>query len=145
VRCKLEISGGKIGPGADLQARTVAIIPGRRRMDFDFAGQFEPGDAAQVLAQDFLLDFELVRVGGLLVMASAAAGEMRAGRGDAMGRGLDNRFGVGAGESGLFLGERGFDFLSGENKGDEDGLAATARVGRKASESVAAVDELFNV
>jgi len=78
-------------------------------------------------------------------MASAAAGEMRAGREDAMGRGLDNCFGVGAGESGLFLGERGFDFLSGENKGDEDGLAATARVGRKASESVAAVDELFNV
>jgi len=87
VRCKLEISGGKIGPGADLQARTVAIIPGRRRMDFDFAGQFEPGDAAQVLAQDFLLDFELVRVGGLLVMASAAAGEMRAGRGTRWGEG----------------------------------------------------------
>jgi len=56
---------------------------------------------------------------------------------------------VRAGEAGLFLGERGFDLFSGENERDEHGLAASAvfmirRRGRKASEAVAAVDELFN-
>jgi len=92
----------------------------------------------------FLLDFELVRVGGLLVMASAAAGECGQGGGTRWGEGwiIASAW---AGESGLFLGERGFDFLSGENKGDEDGLPRPRESGRKASESVAAVDELFNV
>jgi hypothetical protein len=52
---------------------------------------------------------------------------------------------LGAGETGLFFGESGFDFLSGENEGNEDGLAASVRVGRKTSESVTAIDELFNV
>jgi hypothetical protein len=52
---------------------------------------------------------------------------------------------VGAREAGLFFGDCGFDFFSGENKGDKDSLAASAVVGRKAGESVATVDQLFNV
>ncbi len=57
---------------------------------------------------------------------------------------------VRAGETGLFFGDGGFDLLSGENKGDENRLAASAvlitrRFGRKASQSVAAIDQLFNV
>jgi len=53
-----------------------------------------------------------------------------------------------AGEAGLFFGERRFDFFSGENERDKDGLAASAvvtrRIGGKTSETVAAVDELFD-
>ena len=53
-----------------------------------------------------------------------------------------------ASEAGLFFGERRFDFFSGENERDKDGLAASAvvtrRIGGKTSESVAAVDELFD-
>ena len=56
---------------------------------------------------------------------------------------------MGAGETGLFFGDGGFDFFAGENERDEYGLTASAvfmagRSGRKASEAVAAVDELFN-
>jgi hypothetical protein len=82
-------------------------------MDFDFTLQVELGDAAQVFAQDFFLDVELVLIGGVLVMASAAAGEMWTGRRDAVRRGLENCFGLCAGEAGLFFGDGRFDLLSG--------------------------------
>jgi hypothetical protein len=52
---------------------------------------------------------------------------------------------MGTGEAGFFLGYRSLDFLSGENKGNEYGLAFSAGIGSEAGESVAAVDELFNV
>jgi hypothetical protein len=109
-------------------------------MDFDFALQFELRDAAQVLTQDFFFDFELMLISSVLIMASAATAEMWAGWGDALRRWLDDRRGMGTSEAGLFLGERGFDFLSGENKRDEYGFAFSARVGGKAGESVAAID-----
>ena len=98
-------------------------------MQLNFALQFELGDAAQILAQDFFLDLELMLVGGVLVVASAAAGEMRTGRRDAVRRGFNDCVGVGASEAWLFFGDRCFDFFSGENEGDEDGLAAAAVFG----------------
>ena len=82
-------------------------------MDLNFALQFELGDAAQVLAQDFFLDLELVLVAGVLVMTSAAAAEVRTRRMGAVRRGLEDCRGAGAGEAGLLFGERGLDFLSG--------------------------------
>ena len=53
-------------------------------MHLNFALQFELGDAPQVLAQDFFLDLELVLVAGVLIMASAAAGEIWTGWRDAV-------------------------------------------------------------
>jgi hypothetical protein len=95
-------------------------------MDLNFAFEFELGDAAQVLAQDFFLDFELMVVGGVLVVASAAAGEVWAGRLGAVQRGLYYFAGLGAGEAGLLFGDGGFDFFSGQDEGDENGFAAAA-------------------
>src|SRR5208337_911162 len=114
-------------------------------MHADFALQFELGDAAQVLVQDFFLDLELVLVCGVLVVASAAAAKMRTRQRNAVRRRLDDCRGLGAGETGLLFGENNFDFFSRKNEGNENGLAPSAGVGGKASESVAAVNELFNV
>jgi hypothetical protein len=80
-----------------------------------------------------------------LVVASAAAAEMRTRGRDAVRRRLDDCGGVRAGEAGLFLGDGGFDLFRCENERDEDGLTAAAVVGRETSESVAAVDQLFYV
>src|SRR5580700_3766449 len=116
-------------------------------MDLNFALQFELGDAPQILAQDFFLDFELMLVSRVLIVASAAAAEVWARCLDPVRRRLYNSFGLGAGEAGLFFGDCGFDLFSGENERDEDGLAASAvligrsifrrsifrRCGRKAS------------
>ena len=82
-------------------------------MHLDFALQFEFGDAAQVLAQDFFLDLELVLVAGVLIVASAAAGEVWTGWLGAVRGRLYYFARLGAGESGLLFGERGFDFFSG--------------------------------
>jgi len=117
-------------------------------MHFDFALQLELGDAPQVLAQDFFLDLELVLVGGVLVLASAAMAEVRTRRLDAVRRGLYYFAGLGSGKARLLFGERGFDLFCGEGEGNEHGFAASAvftswRSGRKASEAVAAVDQLF--
>jgi hypothetical protein len=119
-------------------------------MQVNFALEFELGDATQVLAQDFFLDLELMFVGGVLVVASATACEMWARWRDAVRGGLDDCFGLCTGEAGLFFGECGFDVFSGEDKGDEDGFAASVvfiarRRGGEARQAVAAVYELFDI
>ena len=81
---EFEISRGEVGFRPHLKARTIAVVPWWRRMHLNFALQLELGDATQVLAQDFLLDFELVIVAGMLVVASAAGAKVRAGRWDAV-------------------------------------------------------------
>ncbi len=62
-----------------------------------------------------------------------------------MRRRLQDRCGLGAGEARLLLGERCLNVLFRQNKRNEYGFAASLLVGSKASESVAAIDELFNV
>jgi len=59
-------------------------------MDLNSAWQFEPGDAPQIFEQNLFFDFELVLVAGVLIVASAALGEVRAGRRDAVRRGLND-------------------------------------------------------
>jgi hypothetical protein len=114
-------------------------------VQLNFTCQLEPGDAAEVLAQDFFFDLELMFVACVLVVASAAAAEVWTRGRNAVRRRLDDCRGVSAGEAGLFFGDGSFDFFFGENKGNEDSLTASTVVGRKASESVAAIDQLFNV
>ena len=82
-------------------------------MDLDFGLEFELGDAPQVLAQDFFFDFELLVVGGVLVMASATKAKVWARRRDSVVGRLNDCGGMRAGKAGFFLGEGGFDFLSG--------------------------------
>ena len=149
MRSEFEISGGEVWVCVHLKARAIAVIPGRRRMHLNLTGKFELGDAAQILAQDFFLDIELMVVVGMLIVTSATAGEMRTGRRYAVRGGLHDCGSMSAREAGLFFGDRGVDFFAGENKGNEDGFAAAAVLigglrGGKAGESVAAVDELFN-
>jgi hypothetical protein len=95
-------------------------------MDLDLALKFELGDAAQIFAQDFFFDFELLFVGGVLVMTSSAAAKMRTRRRLAVRGWFDDCIGMGAGEARLFFGERGFDFFPRQNEGDEDSFAASA-------------------
>jgi hypothetical protein len=114
-------------------------------MHLNVSLQIELRDAPQVLPQDFFLDLELVVVTGVLVMASPAAAKMWTRRLNPVQRGLHDCRGLRAREAGFFFGEYGFNLLSGKNQGNEHGLAASALVGRKASQSVAAVDQLFDV
>lgn len=113
-------------------------------MDLDVERQIELGRAPQALAQNILLDLELVVVAGVLVVATATATKVWAGRLDAMGRWLDDSFHRRSRESRLLLGQGGIDFFSRQNKWDEDGLAASTVVGRQAAEAITAIDQLFD-
>ena len=119
-------------------------------MNLNLTRQFELGDAAQILAQDFRLDLELMLVSGVLVVASAAAAEIRARRLDAVRRRFYDFISVRAGEARFRFGNNSFDVFPSKYAGNKHGLAASAffirgRTGGEARESVAAIDELFNV
>src|SRR5882724_10678886 len=91
-------------------------------------------------------------VAGVLIMASATAGEILASRKYAVRGRLENRIRLPSCESRLLFGEGGFDFLCGENKGKENCFASSkgfrprigGRGGGKASEAVASINQLFN-
>lgn len=77
--------------GVVLPACARAVVPdGGRRRDVNVGGRFDARDAAQAVADDLDLGFELRFVGQLLEVAAAAATEVRAGRFDAHGRRLDD-------------------------------------------------------
>src|SRR5580700_7913874 len=101
MRSEFEISGGEVWVCVHLQARAIAVIPGRRRMHLNLARKFELGDAAQVLAQNFLLDIQLMVVVRVLIVASTAVCEMRAWRRNAVRGGLDDGGSVSTREAGL--------------------------------------------
>lgn len=65
-------------------------------MRLDLASKLDLGNAAQILAQDFRFDFQLMIVSGVLVVASAAAREVRARRRNALARRLDDGGSTGA-------------------------------------------------
>ena len=86
---------------------------------------------------------------GVLVVAPAAAAEILTGWFNPVWRRLEDGLRLGAGEAGLLFREGGFNFLSCENQRNEHGLTAsvllTWRTSWKAGESVAAIDEFFNI
>lgn len=114
-------------------------------MRLNIALKFEFGNPPQVFAQDFFFDLELMLVAGMLVIASTAATEVRARRRYAVLGRFQNCSGVRPGEAGFLFGKRRFYLLSGKNKRNEHSLTASSIASVKASESVAAVDHLFNI
>lgn len=86
----------------------------------------------------------------MLIVAPAALAEIRARRRNPVGRGYDDFVRACPGKASFFLGQRRFNFLSGEYERNKHGFAAFVLGGIdivdwKAGESVAAIDELFNV
>jgi hypothetical protein len=128
---------------ANLKARAVAVLPWRRGLNLEIGGEFQLGDASEILFEDFGFELELVIVGGVLVVASAAASEVGAVRVDAIGRWGKECLEFRTGEAGFLFGDGGFDLFGGEDEGDEDGFAASVIVGGEAGQAGASVDEFF--
>jgi len=113
-------------------------------MDLDIDWQLQLGRSPQGFAQDFFLDFELMFVAGVLVVATAAWAEVGTAGLDALRGRRDDLIGTGACKAGLLLGKRGVNFFPRKHKWHEYGLASAARVGGQARQPFAAVDQLFN-
>jgi hypothetical protein len=77
-------------------------------------------------------------------MAAAATLKVRAGRGDAVRRGSNNRFSVGAREAGLFFENGGFHFFACNNKRKERCFATPVVVSGQAREAISAVNQFFD-
>ncbi len=73
----------------DVELDSVAIMPGFAGNDADVAFEFNLADAAQHFAQDGSLLLQLGRVVNVLVLAAAAALEIRTGSIDARRRRRD--------------------------------------------------------
>lgn len=113
-------------------------------MSLDIHGQFDFGGTPQALAQNLFLDFELVVVAGVLIVASAAGAEVWARRPDSVRRRFDDRCSMGANKSGLLLGDGGFYFFATQNEWNERSFAASTRIGWQVGQAIAAIDQLFN-
>jgi len=83
-------------------------------------------------------------VAGVLVMAPAAPLEIRTLRLDALRRWLQQLVNSSACESGLLFNERDIHSLARKNEWHEHGLAPAMFIGRQATQSIAAIDHLFN-
>src|SRR5262249_23090601 len=130
---------GKIRSPTYLHARAIAIVPWVRGMAFDILLPFELGVAQQSFPQDGALEVQLRRIAGVLIVASAAMGEVRTLRLDAMRRRLDYLLGDRAREAALLPRQRGRDLFPGKDKGQEDGFAV-----RQARQPLAAIHHFFN-
>ena len=113
-----------------LHAGAVAIIPRLRWKCLDILLPFDLGGALQGLAQHLRFDRELIFIRRVLVMAAAAAQEIRTRCLDALGGGGEDRFSPGADEARLLFYYCRFDLLARENEGDKDSLAAAGLVRR---------------
>ena len=89
VRVSRKYPSANPGVVLHLQARPVAIIPGRRSMQPHLGLQLDFRDAPQRLAQNFSFEFNLPLIGNVLVVASAALPEIGTPSFDAIGRRFD--------------------------------------------------------
>ena len=94
--------------------------------------QFKFGDSPQILFENCSLDLELMFVSGVLVVASAAAGEVGAAGIDAIGGWSEQSLEFRSGEAGFLFRDGGFNLFGGEDEGYEDGFAASVIVGGEA-------------
>src|SRR5215468_11749655 len=90
MRTKSVVADGKPGVGLNFQPRAIAIIPFGGRVNGEFAIEIELGCALEGFEEHGFLDFDLMRVGGMLIVASAATLEVWAGWFPAIRRGGNN-------------------------------------------------------
>lgn len=121
----------------EVELDMVAVIPGTGGGDDGANGGVgQAAQAGKLLGQDGGFDFELEGIGEVLVVATAAVGEMGAARGNALGGGLEHFEQFGPGVAAALFGQPQAQALAGEGKGDEDGLP----IG-EAPQAIAAIDE----
>ena|SRR5271155_3027694 len=106
--------------------------------------QIELGDAAKILFQDLRLALQLMLVADVLIVAAAAALEVRTLWLYPSGRSLQNCLHPASGKTALLFEQRSFDAFALKNKGDEYCFAGTVFIRRQPCQSVAAVYQFFD-
>ena len=112
-------------------------------MNLYLDGKLDLCCAPQSLAKDLFLDLKLVIVFRMLVVTSAAPGEVGARRFYSFRRGFNHSSQLGPNKTSLLFADRCLDSFAREDKRDEDGLLTPTRVGGQVAEPVTAIDQFF--
>src|ERR1700691_4508469 len=103
VRVEAKVSKREFGRSSQMKPCAIAVIPWRRGMQPNLGGEFDFCNPAQRFAQNVGLEFELPRVGNVLIMAPATLAEVGTAWLDAIGRRFDQLRERAARETRLFL------------------------------------------
>src|ERR1700733_367398 len=106
----------------DVEAGAVAVVQRIGAERCDLGNRCEMG-ALQRFPEDLSFDFELLRVGGVLVVASAAFSEVPAGGGYARGRCFEDAVEFGFGVASAIVYDLCLDDFAGQREGNEDRFA----------------------
>lgn len=113
-------------------------------MDLDVHREFQFRGTFQGFPQDLFLDFQLMFVVDVLIVAAAAWPEIWAFRFDPMSGCFDYSLESSAHEPRFTLNDRCFDFFFRQSERKKNRLASAVRVGRQVGKAVAAIDQLFD-
>src|SRR5216683_1357064 len=130
---------GEFRRRSDPETRAVAVSPWRGGVSHDLRLPVEFGAAQKSFSKNGLLEFQLVRIIGVLVVTSAALGEVWARRLNAPVGGLQQFLSNGPRISRLFFRDRSIHFFAGQHQRHEDSLTSGI-----AGKSVAAVDHFVD-
>src|SRR5271166_3554573 len=144
MRAVAKVSQRKCRLMPHMHSRAVAIGPRLRRMHGDFLLKFKLRRAAERLAQDFFLVFELRGVVDVLVVASATSAEVGASRLDALRCRSDHALQAGAAEASSALDNGNLDGIARDHKRNENSLAAAMLVSGQPRQAVSAINQLFD-
>jgi len=108
-------------------------------MDYELFRQFNFCDSPQAFLEDGGLDFKLMFVAGVLVMATAATLEIRTQWCDPLRRWCKDLLSPSTGESRLLLFDCGFDPLPFQNEWDKNSLTESVFIGWQVRQTIAAI------
>src|SRR5450432_558220 len=149
MRPRPVISQRELRRSLHFQPRPVAIAPfasrNRSRMNVKLAGKFNLRRPPQRLSQNLRLDFQLVLVTRMLVLAPAAALEVGASRLDPVRRGGVHPAEPSPSESRLLFGECCLNLFIFKHKGDENSFSGTMLVSRQPRQPIPAINQLLNL
>ena len=113
-------------------------------MNRDLGFQFQLGRAAKSFFQDAGLDLQLMLIADVLIVAAAAASEIRTGRFNPLRGRLQNLLHTSPRKAALLFDNRRFNRFAFQHEGHKHSFAGTVFIGRKPGEAVAAINEFFD-
>src|SRR5690242_9286306 len=142
--CQTVVANPGFGCGTDLKPRAVPILPSRRAMNHYFTRQTNLRKSQKIFAQDFYFERDLLVIGNVLVVASAAAREIFTARVNALG-GCGKYFTQPRpGEARLFFGQRRFHNLARKCERNKNCLSPSMLIRRQTRNPVATVDQFVD-
>ena len=144
MRSKFVIAQRELGRVLYFEARAIAIVPFRRRMNLQLTRQFDPGCPPKCLNQNRRFNFQLPSVVRMLVVTPTTSREIWAAWLNPIRGGLQNSLKSRPRKSLLLLDNVSLYLLAINRERHEHSFAGPIFIARQAREPVSAIYGLFN-